>query len=107
VEAVAREFLGRNVVPEVAGLCALDQQAPDEAGEVLLRSGDVLTSMQERRQLGAVVLVVNERVGLEHSFEPRVGFASLVSEAGELSEMAGDLAFVPGDQDRFDVWKVL
>jgi len=35
VEAVAREFLGRNVVPKVAGLCALDQQAPDEAGEVL------------------------------------------------------------------------
>ena len=57
-----------------------------------MRSGDVLTSMQERRELGAVMLVGNERVGT----------ARLGPDFGEMLEVAGDLTFVPGHQDRFD-----
>ena len=74
---------------------------------MLLRPGDVLASMQECGEFGAVVLVVNERVGLEYSLQALASFASLVAELGELLEVAADLTFVPGDQDRFDVWEVL
>ena len=33
--------------------------------------------------------------------------ASLVPEFGEMFEMAGDLTFVPGEQDGLDVWEIL
>ncbi|MEX0850237.1 MAG: hypothetical protein WD015_01925, partial [Gaiellaceae bacterium] len=89
MEAVARELVGRDIIPEVAGLCALAQQVSDEVAEVVLRSGDVLTSMQECREFGAVVLVLNQRVGLEHGFEPLAGVASLVPDLGEIFEVAG------------------
>jgi hypothetical protein len=45
MEAVARELVGPDVVSEVAGLYALGQQLSDEGSELLLCSGDVLTSM--------------------------------------------------------------
>ncbi len=107
VEAVARELVRCDIVPEVAGLCGVGQQVSDEVAELLLRSGDVLTSMQECREFGAVVLVGNERVGLEYSFEPLASVASLVPDFGKMFEVVGDLTFVPGDQDGFDAWEVL
>src|SRR5215218_8170566 len=57
VEAVARKLLRRHIVPDVAGLCASGQQVSDEVAELLLRSGDLLVSMQERREFGVVVPV--------------------------------------------------
>jgi len=67
VEAVARKLVRRDIVPKLARPCALGQQVSDEVPEVLLRSGDVFTSMQESREFCAVMLVGNERVRLEHS----------------------------------------
>ena len=58
VEAVARELVSRDIIPNVADLCSLDQQVSDHVAELLLRPGNVLASMQERREFGAVVLVV-------------------------------------------------
>ncbi len=109
VETVTGELVGRDIIPEIPRLCDLDQQISDEVGEVLLRSGDVLTSMQECRQFGAVVLaaVCDERVGLEHRFEPRACVPGSVPECGEMLEVGGDVALVPGDQDRFHVREVL
>ena len=49
------------------------------------------------------MLVGNERVGLKHSFEPLASAASLVPDLGGMFEVAGDLMFVPSDQDRFAV----
>ncbi len=106
MEAVARELLRRDIVPDIAGLWGLGQQVSDHVAELLLRSGDLVVSMQERREFGVVVpvgLVGDERVGLQHSFEPLASVASLVPEFGEIFEVAGDLTFVPGEQDRFDV----
>jgi hypothetical protein len=112
VEAVARKLLGRDITPDVAGLCGLSQQVFDHVVDLLLRSGDVHTSMQECREFGAGVLMGkalmgNECVGLEHGFEPLSSVASLVSDFGEIFEVASDLPFVPGEQDRFDVWEIL
>lgn len=107
VEAVARKLCRRNIIAEVAGLCALGQQVADEAAEMLLRSDDMFTSMQECREFGAVVLMGNERVGLEHRLESLASVAASVSDFGELFEVAGDLTFVPGGQDGFDARKVL
>jgi len=49
VQAVARELFGRDIIPEVAGCCALGQKVSDHVAELLLRSGDLLVSTQERR----------------------------------------------------------
>ncbi len=59
VEAVARELVRRNVISDVTGLCALDQQISNEVAEVLLGPADVLFSMQERPEFGGVALVLN------------------------------------------------
>ena len=109
VQAVARELLRRDIIPNVAAFCALGQEVSDQVDELLLRPVDVLTSMQERHEFGAVVfaVVVVEGIGLQHSFEPLGSAASLVPEFGEMFEVADEVAFVPGEQDRFDVWEVL
>jgi hypothetical protein len=77
VQAVAREFVRRDIIPRVASLCPLGNQVSDDSAEVLLGSGDVLASMQECREFGAVVLMGNEGEGLEHGFEPLASAASL------------------------------
>ena len=71
VEAVARKLLRRDIITDLTGLRGLDQQVSDQVAELLLRPGDVLTSMQERCEFGVVVpvgLVGEESVSLEHSF---------------------------------------
>jgi hypothetical protein len=103
VEAVARELIRGDIVPDIAGLYGLGQHASDQVGELPLRSGDVLTSMQECRQFAVVMLVANERVGPEHSCEPLARVASLVPALRRDVQVAGDMTFVPGEQDRFDV----
>jgi hypothetical protein len=64
VEAVASELVRWDVVPDVADLCALSQEVPDEVAELLLGSGDVLTSVQDCRKFRAVVLIFNRGVSL-------------------------------------------
>jgi hypothetical protein len=107
VQAVAREFVRGDIIPRVASLCPLGNQVSDDSAEVLLGSGDVLASMQECREFGAVVLMGNEGEGLEHGFEPLASAASLAPKLGKLFEVDGDVTFVPGDQDRFDIGEVL
>jgi hypothetical protein len=110
VEAVARKLVGRDIIPDVASLCGLAQQVSKHVSELLLRSGHLLVSMQERREVGIVVpagLVGDDGVGLEHGFEPLASSASPVPDFGEMFEVAGDLTFVPGEQDRFDVRELL
>ncbi|MBA2783438.1 MAG: hypothetical protein H0T74_11070, partial [Rubrobacteraceae bacterium] len=107
MKAVARELAGRDIVPEVAGGSALGQQVSNHVAKLLLRSADVLTLMQECRELGAVVLVRNERIRAEHRLETLAGVAGLVPDLGEMFEVAADLTFVPGEQDRFDAREVL
>ena len=107
VETVARKLLGRDILPEMAGLRTLGQQVLDETGELLLRPGDVFTPVKKRRKFGAVVLVGNECVGLENSFEPLAGIATPVPDRGEVFEVRGDLTFMPREQDRLDVREVL
>jgi len=41
--------------------------------------------MQESHELGAVALVGDQRVGLEHSFETLAGVAGLVADLGSTS----------------------
>src|SRR5205823_9338305 len=97
VKAVARKLVRRDIIADIARSHGLDQQVPNEVAELLVRSGDVLTSMQECRELGAVVLVGNERVGFEHGLEALGSRARPVADFSELFEMAGDLSLVPGE----------
>ena len=107
VETIACQLVGRNIVPEVAGLRTPDHQLTDEVPEMFPHPDDVLASMYESREFGVVGSPVDhERVRLEHRFEPLVSSASPVPDLGEVLEMAGDETFVPGQQDRLDVRKV-
>ncbi len=58
VETVAGKLVRRDIIPNVAGLCSLDQQVSNQVDELLLRPGDVLTSVQECRKFGTVVLTL-------------------------------------------------
>lgn len=61
VEAVAREFVRHDIIPDLAVSAASVSRPRIKPPELLLPSGDVLTSMHERPEFGAVVLVGNER----------------------------------------------
>jgi hypothetical protein len=63
--------------------------------------------MQQPRQVAAVMLVHDQRVGLQDRLEPLAGVTGVVPDLGELGEVLGDLAFVPGEQDRFHIREVL
>jgi hypothetical protein len=54
-----------------------------------------------------MVLIGNERVGLEHRFELLTRVDRLFPDLGERFEAACDLTVVTGDQDRFDACEVL
>jgi hypothetical protein len=75
--------------------------------ELLLRSADLLVSMEERRELGVVVAVGflrDECVGLQNGSESVAGIAFCsVTDLGEVSEVPGDLTLVPGEQNGFDI----
>ena len=64
MEAVGRELLGRDVIAHLATGGALGQQVPDKVPELLVGSGHMRTAMQQRRQVAAVMLVDDQRVGL-------------------------------------------
>jgi hypothetical protein len=64
---------------------------------------EVLTSVQECGEFGILVFMTNECVGREHSMEPLPDVAGSVPDFGEILEVVADVAFVPGNQDRFDV----
>ena len=70
-------------------------------------AGDVLALVQHRSQVGSLmrVLVLDERVGLQDGLELRAGVGGF-PDLGGLPEVAGDLALVPGEQDRLDVGEV-
>ena len=109
VQAVARKLVRRDISPDVACISDIGQETSNQLDELVLRSGEVLISMQEFREFGAVLFAVmnDECVGLEHGFEPIAGVTGLVPDLGEVLEMAGDVPLVPGEQNRFDVWEVL
>lgn len=96
MKAVAREFVGCDVVPDVAGLNGVGQQAPDQVAEVLPRSDDVLPSVQpdcELRSLVPVRLLREKGVRLEDGLEALASGASL---GGSGVETWPFLALTPG-----------
>jgi hypothetical protein len=108
VDAVAGELGRSDVIPEAAGRCHLDQQVLDQVMDMLLRSSEVRPPMQEWGEFRAGVLVGkavvrDERVGLQDGFQPLASVASPIAEFPQLCKVRGDLPFVPGNQDRFDV----
>ena len=77
----------------------------------MLSSGNVMTLMHEGRKVRTVVLLGSlmdyQSVGLEYGFEPFTSVAGLVTELDETGKVAGDVTFVPGHQNRFDIGKIL
>jgi len=98
MEAIVSELARRDIVADVVGPYALDQQIPDEAAELLLRVCEVFTSMQECGEFGTMVLTANERIGLEHGFELLTNVSCSVPDFREIFEVMADVAFVPRDQ---------
>src|SRR4029450_9895898 len=107
MQAVAGPPSRRHIIADLAAGYGPGQQVPDEVAELLGGSGHVGTAMQQRRQVPAVMLVDNQRVGLQDRLEPLASVTGAVSDLGELSKVLGDLALVPGEQDRLHVREVL
>jgi hypothetical protein len=91
------------------GIHGLDEQVTNDLGKPLFWSGNVLTSMDQRGELRAVLVPLkgDQRVGLEDGFKSRSRFARFVAKLGQVFQMLGDMLFVPGDQDRLDTREVL
>ena len=53
MEAVAGKLVGRDILPNGAGLRGFGQQVSDQVVELQLRPDRVFTSMQEHREFGA------------------------------------------------------
>jgi len=72
-----------------------------------MRTGEMVSMVNECRKFGSVVLVANQCVALENGLEALTRVAALVTEFGKLPEMVGDLPLMPREQDRLDIRKVL
>jgi len=107
MEAVAGQFVSSHVIPKLPGPSALQKQVPDEPLQLFPCSGHVLTPMQQRGYRRCVMLVRNERVGLENRLEPLACTTRLISDRGELLDVAVNLTTMPGDEDPLDVGEVL
>lgn len=107
---VAREFARIHVVPDIPGFRGFGEQAGEEVAELLLGGGHVFAAVDQGGEFGAVVPTPVAdlcRVGLEDGLQSLPGGAWLGGGLGELGEVAGDVALVPGGQDRLDVGEVL
>src|SRR4051812_14609136 len=98
MHTVGGEFVGGDIIPEETGLGSFGQHVAQHVVELPMGMGDVLTSVQERDEAGAdvlmltaVLLLLDEGVGLQHGLESLPCVARLVSSPRELFEMAGDL----------------
>jgi hypothetical protein len=109
VKAVTGELVSRDIGAELAAFRSHGDEIANHLAKGGLRSCNVVISMNERRQFAVVParLMRQKRVSLEDSGESLVCRRGPVSELGELLEVSGDLAFVPGQQDRFDIGEVL
>lgn len=86
---------------------AFGQQRAEEVGQVLFGSADVLAAVQHRGEVGVVALVGDLGVGGEDGFEaPGRAAAGMVAHLGQVVQVFCDVAFVPGQEDGFDVWEV-
>ena len=107
VEAVPRELVWWDVLPDVPVRGGLAQQSTQKPLEVLLGASHVASSVEEGGHVVVVMPVLYESERLDDSLEPLYGRTALVPERGELLEVSGDLALMPGEKDRFDVGEVL
>lgn len=110
MKAVACELVSGDVIPDVAALCSPVEEVSEHAVELLLRLGDLAVPMQEGGELTVgmpVTFVADERIGRENGFETVAGPATSVSDFDEVFDVFRDLSLVPGEEDCFDVRKVL
>src|SRR5438270_9459517 len=69
----------------------------------------MLTLMHERRELGPVLvaLVGDDREAFKYRLKSLANRARLITQLAEVLEVIGDMAIMPGDQDRLDTGEVL
>jgi hypothetical protein len=67
----------------------------------------VRPAVQQGGKLGPRMLVLDARVGSEHSFDSLARVICAITQLNEVLEMAGDLTFVPSQENCFDVREVL
>src|SRR5919109_4402547 len=97
-----RELVRRHVATNLSSLQPCCNEVADELCEPALRPGHVGTSMESRRQVGAVVLVNDRGIRPEHGREPLEGATGPLRRLGEYVNVGSDLALVPRREDRLD-----
>jgi hypothetical protein len=108
VEAQTCQFFAGYIRSDTANLRRLRQQAAQDPDELLLWVGHVFVLMNECCEFSAVLVPLerDERVGVEHRFEPTPRFTRLISQLREMLEVLGDVPLVPCDQDWFNAREV-
>jgi hypothetical protein len=106
-EAIPCELVWRDVASHGFGVRRLGEYIAHEPMEMPLRRCDVPAAMEGARHFAVVVLVLNERVGMEDSLQSLANIVLSVAELGEMFQVPTDLALVPSEKDRFDIWEVL
>ena len=111
MQAVGGEFVGFGVVTDVACARGVGEDGADEVVQLSSWLGHLFVAVDECAELGAEPVpghpVHDACVGRQHGVEPGAGVGGLFADGGELFEVRGDVAAVPGDQDRVDVGEVL
>lgn len=107
VKAVSRKFVGCHVTAQLVRLCSLNQQVPYHSSDSLAPLCGGWVAVQYSSHLGIVVAVLGKaRIGLKDRLEAFSCTSRPVPYLLQLLEVACDLSFVPGEQDRFDIREV-
>jgi hypothetical protein len=110
VDAVARQFLDRDVVPDIAGGLGVGERVAEQAVQLLLGPRRLGSPVQQRAEVvGAVPRAhpADVRVRRGHGVEAVARTSLPFLQGRERREVAGDEAFVPGGDDRLHVGEVL
>ena len=90
MDAVGRQLGWRNIVPDLAGSRSHADKIADKVVEPMLGTSNVWASMQKSRELVAVVLVGDIRVGLEDSVQSVDRATGAIPDFGEAVEVVGE-----------------
>jgi len=110
VNAVVGELTGGNVLSNEAGICSSGDHTRHQLKQPALQSANRWSAMKGDRQLIATMasaLPADVCIGLQHSAHTFGRVAGPVPDCLKLSEVAQDLALVPGTQNLLNIRKVL
>jgi MFS transporter, DHA2 family, multidrug resistance protein len=107
MQAVGSQLAGGHVVPDLPAPGGLAQQGGNELLQVPVRPGHVLALVQQGGQLTAVPALAGQAGVLPQDGRQPARRTGRGADGGEVLQVHGDVALVPGREDGLDVREVL